>query len=83
MLFPNKLRETRVVRRIRQIDLVVKTGINSGKISLVENGLIEAKPEEKEKLALALGVKIGDLWPPVRKKKASVKVEGHPGQGVV
>lgn len=52
----NKLRETRVVKRISQFQLRVQTGIHQSKISLIENGLIEPREDEKKKLSRALGV---------------------------
>ena len=47
----NKVREVRVVKRISQFRLGYSTGIHQSRISLIENGLIEARDDEKEKLA--------------------------------
>jgi transcriptional regulator with XRE-family HTH domain len=62
-MFPNRLREERVIRRVRQFDLVVKTGLNQAKISFIENGLVQPKPREKEKLAKALGCSVDAVFP--------------------
>ena len=58
----NKLREIRVVKRISQFQLRLSTGIHQSKISLIENGLIEPREDEKKKLARALGVRQEDIW---------------------
>ena len=58
----NKLRETRVVKKISQFQLRVLTGIHQSKISMIENGLIPPRNDEAEKLARALGVRVEDLW---------------------
>ncbi|MBM4277268.1 MAG: helix-turn-helix transcriptional regulator [Deltaproteobacteria bacterium] len=58
----NRLREVRVVRRITQFSLYERTGINTAKISYIENGLIEATKEEKEKFATALCIPINEIF---------------------
>jgi transcriptional regulator with XRE-family HTH domain len=58
----NRLREVRVVKRITQFQLRLSTGIHQSKISLIENDLVEAREDEKEKLAKALGVKGEEIW---------------------
>lgn len=50
------LREVRVMKRCNQWDLALKTGISQSRISLIENGYVEPRPEEKRALAKALGV---------------------------
>lgn len=52
----NRLREVRVVKRITQFQLRLATGIHQSKISFIENGLVEAREDEKKKLSTALGV---------------------------
>lgn len=59
----NKLRETRVVKRITQFQLRINTGIQQSKISLIENGYVEPRDDEKLKLARALGMVPRDLFP--------------------
>ena len=58
----NKLREIRVVKRITQFQLRVATGIHQSKISMIENGLIEPREDEKKRLSKALGVKQEELF---------------------
>lgn len=52
----NRLREVRVLARVSQYVLSNKTGIAQSKISLIENGLVQPKEDEKLKLARALDV---------------------------
>ena len=59
----NKLRETRVVKRITQFQLRISTGIHQSKISMIENGLVQPRGDEKKRLARALGVQVGELFP--------------------
>jgi transcriptional regulator with XRE-family HTH domain len=58
----NRLREIRAVKRISQFQLRVVTGIHQSKISLIENGLVEAREDERERMAQALGVKIKAIF---------------------
>ena len=58
----NKLREVRVVRRISQFQLRLATGIHQSKISMIENGLIEPREDEKKTLAKALGVGVEEIF---------------------
>ena len=58
----NRLREVRVVKRVTQFQLRLSTGIQQSKISMIENGLIEPREDEKKRLAKALGVGLEDLW---------------------
>jgi len=58
----NKLRETRVVKRVTQFQLRIATGIHQSKISMIENGLIEPREDEKKRLAKALGVRVEEIW---------------------
>jgi transcriptional regulator with XRE-family HTH domain len=59
----NRLREVRVVKRISQFRLRLATGIHQSKISLIENGLIEPREDEKERLVEALKCTVYDLFP--------------------
>lgn len=59
----NKLREVRVVSRVTQFRLALKTGINATKISFIENDLIEPSETEKGKLARALDKNIEEVFP--------------------
>ncbi len=58
----NKVRETRVVKRVSQFQLRLATGIHQSKISMIENGLIDPREDEKEKLAKALGVAVEEIF---------------------
>jgi len=58
----NKLREIRVVKRITQFQLRLSTGIHQLKISLIENGLVEPREDEKQRLAKVLHVKPEEIW---------------------
>ncbi len=59
----NRLREVRVVRKISQFQLRLLTGIHQSKISMIENGLVQAREDEAQKLARALGVKVDEIFP--------------------
>jgi transcriptional regulator with XRE-family HTH domain len=59
----NQLRVIRAQKRVTQFQLRLQTGLNATKISFIENGLIEAKPEEMKKLARALGVAPEEIFP--------------------
>ncbi len=58
----NRLRETRVVKRVTQFQLRIATGIHQSKISMIENGLLLPREDEKEKLAKALGVVVQEIF---------------------
>ncbi len=58
----NKLKEIRAVKRITQFQLRISTGIHQSKISLMENGLIFPREDERKKIAKALGVMPADIW---------------------
>lgn len=55
------LKVLRVIRGFSQLDLMLKTGIHQSRISLFENGYTDLKPEERTKLAKALGCDGGDI----------------------
>ena len=59
----SRLREIRVVKRVSQFQLRLMTGIHQSKISMLENGLIAPREDEKKKLAKALNVKIEEIFP--------------------
>ena len=54
----NNIKNMRFEKNITQIELYKRTGIWPSRLSLIENGHIEASDEEKEKLAKALGKKL-------------------------
>ncbi len=58
----NKLRELRVAKRVTQFQLRIATGIHQAKISMIENDLVEAREDEKQRLAKALYVRPEEIW---------------------
>jgi hypothetical protein len=56
-------RDLRVIKRVTQSQPRLTTGIHQSKISMLENGLIQPREDEREKLARALGVHVGELFP--------------------
>lgn len=62
----NKLRETRVIKRVSQFQLRLLSGVHQSKISLIENNLIQPRPEEAKKLSKALGASAEELFPEQR-----------------
>jgi transcriptional regulator with XRE-family HTH domain len=79
----NRLRETRVVRRVTQFQLRVATGIHQSKISMVENGLVEPREDEKARLAKALGVRVEEIFPEEvrRLERNAARKEGRGQEG--
>ncbi len=59
----NQLKVLRAIKRITQFKLSLKSGILQSRLSLLENGLIEPRADEKEKLAKALGVSVKEIFP--------------------
>jgi transcriptional regulator with XRE-family HTH domain len=59
----NRLKEARFFAGKPQIVLQLETGINAATISRIECGYLTPTDEQKEKLAAALGVKKGWLFP--------------------
>ncbi len=59
----NKLRETRVIRRISQFQLRLLTSIHQTRISMIENNLVQPREDEMTRLAQALGVRVEDIFP--------------------
>jgi len=57
------LKEARFHRRTSQWDISVKTGIPQSKLSLIENGYVVPKDEEKEKIATALNCSVEEIFP--------------------
>ncbi|MBL6978160.1 MAG: helix-turn-helix transcriptional regulator [Desulfobacteraceae bacterium] len=55
------LKVLRTMRGYTQFDLTLKTGIRQSRISLMENGYIEPKRDEHQKIAKVLGVNGKDL----------------------
>jgi transcriptional regulator with XRE-family HTH domain len=62
-MIANRLREARVVKRITQFDLRIKTGFSQTMISYWERGLLQPREDQKKKLASALGMNIREVFP--------------------
>lgn len=60
---PNRLRVFRAERRMTQLTLSRKAKVNVTRISFIENGLAEPKPDECERLARALKAEVGEVFP--------------------
>jgi transcriptional regulator with XRE-family HTH domain len=58
----NNLRNIRVVKRVTQFQLRLLSGIHQSRISLIENGLIEPRQDEKQRLSKALQVEPEKIW---------------------
>jgi transcriptional regulator with XRE-family HTH domain len=59
----NRLRVWRADRRIIQIELAHRTKINVARLSEIENGYRQPTDAQKKKLARALKVTVGELFP--------------------
>ena len=57
------LKEKRISEGLNQWDLVLLTGISQSRISLMENGYIYPRNDERQKLADAFGERIEKLFP--------------------
>ncbi len=58
----NSLRKTRFFKNVSQHKLSFLAGVHQSRISLIENGLVEPRGDEKRKLAKALGVLVEEIW---------------------
>ncbi len=59
----NRLHEIRFFKRVSQHKLAFMTGVHQSRISLIENGLIIPREDEKKKLSKALRVSIEEIFP--------------------
>ena len=57
------LREKRFFAEVSIYELGLKTGIQPSKISLIERGYKAPSPDEKKKLAIALGCETTEIFP--------------------
>jgi transcriptional regulator with XRE-family HTH domain len=62
-LLPNRLRVLRAEKRITQLALAKKAGINVATVSFFENGHRAPTPDEQKKLARALKVDVTEVFP--------------------
>lgn len=58
----NRLREVRFFKKVNQYQLAMSSQVYQSRISLIENGLVKARPEERQRLASALGVRVEEIW---------------------
>lgn len=68
MVQNNRLKEARFFAKKPQIQLWIEIGIHYSTISRIECGYIEPTDEQKKKLAKALGVEEGWLFPGEKSK---------------
>ena len=59
----NKLRDLRVVPRISQWELALRSGVKQSRISLIENRLVKPTMKEKIGLSEALEHNIDEIFP--------------------
>lgn len=59
MLTP--IKQARLEREVPQWDLSNRTGIRASRLSQIENGRVEARPDEIERIAAALRVSLTSL----------------------
>lgn len=69
----SKLKEIRFFKKISQFKLVNMARVHQSRISLIENGLVEATEDEKKKLGQALGVSVDEIFPEAKAIPASGK----------
>lgn len=60
--FGNRMRELRKKKKMTLVDLEVETGIANGKLSKIENGLVNIEFFTILKIAEGLGVELRDLF---------------------
>jgi transcriptional regulator with XRE-family HTH domain len=77
----NRLRLARFEKRITQLQLFKKTAIWPSRISAIENGLLEARQDEKKKLAKALIVAETWLFPVIAKSRQGGNLNEKPFVG--
>jgi DNA-binding XRE family transcriptional regulator len=58
----NRLREVRFLKRMSQWNLAILLGVHQSRISLLENGYVEPREDERKKIAKALGVRMEEIW---------------------
>ena len=56
------MRERRFFAQMTIYDLAMKTGIDPGRISLIERGYKTPREEEKKKISDALGANVTDVF---------------------
>lgn len=62
LAFGQRMREIRKEKKMTLIDLEIKTGISNGKLSKIENGLVNIEFFTIVKIAEGLGVRVARLF---------------------
>lgn len=57
------LKQLRLSRSLLQIEVAQRTGINPARLSYIENEHVTPRPDELERIALALGCPVETLQP--------------------
>ena len=67
----NCLRVARAERRITQLDLAHRIGINPGRYWKIENGYVEPTSQERSALARALKKSVAELFPGIAREQVA------------
>jgi transcriptional regulator with XRE-family HTH domain len=59
----NRIRVLRAERRMTQLSLSRASRINPTRISFIENDLVEATPDERDRIARSLSVTVAEAFP--------------------
>ena len=58
----SRMKEVRIQKKLRQVDLVKATGLSKGSISLIESGKSSPSMDSAFKIAQVLGVTVDELF---------------------
>lgn len=72
---PTPLQRALFEARLRQLDIVLRTGTRPGDVSYIVRGLKTPSPELKARISQIVNVPVDKLWPPV-KKQSNVEAGG-------
>jgi len=67
----NHLKESRFFKNVSQYKLALLAGVHQSRTSLIENGLVEPRDDEKKRLTRALSSGVQEFQPEVNKGKAN------------
>ena len=76
---PNNLRIIRLGRDLALWGLAAKAGVSATTLSAVERWGYAPSPEVRRRIAEALGVEVGAIWPPMTPGKTDREI--HSSQG--
>ena len=65
----NRMKEVRIQKKLRQIDLVKATGLSKGSISLIESGKSAPSMNSAFKIAQVLDVTVDELFGAEKKEE--------------